>query len=77
MKIGKKRKYPDKPANKYGNECPFYEDCGNGHFHCDAGGHSDDLKVCKGNRHNCRRTEYHRAASRSNVQINNGEFSMK
>lgn len=74
MKFGKKRKYPDKPANKLGDWCPAYEECGDGRAHCECGGTQNDLKVCKGNRHNCKKTLYHRAASRSNTQIINGEF---
>lgn len=73
----KKRKYPNKRANELGDRCPYYEDCGDGNFYCECGKSKDNLKVCKGNRHNCKKTDYHRAASRSNTQINNGVFRHK
>ena len=35
-------------------------------------GNSADAKICKGNPHNCVKTKYHRATSRSNKQIIDG-----
>ena len=48
--------------------CPRFEDHGRGIFYCEQG-HVRDAYICKGNPHNCVKTKYHRAASRSNKQI--------
>lgn len=73
MSKNKPRKYPDKPQNNYPIPCPKYEEiCGRIPY-C-HGGNSDDARTCKGNPYNCVKTYYKRAASRSNVQINNGDF---
>lgn len=73
MAKGKPRWYPDKPQNKYGSECPYVEEIhmpDGIHLHCDAciGSRHEDVKVCKGNRHNCVRTYLHRQASRSDAK---------
>lgn len=58
---GKPRRDPNKPQNKYGSTCHLYnKECGGW---CEF--HIGDTKVCKGNRHNCVKTIYRRAASRS------------
>lgn len=73
MSKGKPRWYPDKPQNKIGSRCPRFEDHSNGIYYCEQG-NVGDAKVCKGNPHNCVKTKYHRAASRSNKQIINNVF---
>lgn len=75
MAKNKPRKYPDKPQNNYRIPCPRYEDY-NGIFYCEQGS-SEDAAVCKGNPYNCIKTFYKRAASRSNLQINNDNFKRK
>ena len=67
MAKGKLRWYPDKPQNNYPIYCPRFENHG-GNYYCEQG-NVGDAKVCKGNIHNCVKTKYHRAASRSNKQI--------
>ena len=67
----KQRWYPDKPQNKLGSRCPRFEQYSSGLVYC-HGGYSADARVCKGNPHNCVKTKYHRAASRSNKQIIDG-----
>lgn len=37
-------------------------------------GDTNDTKVCGGNLYNCIKTKYRRVASKSNMQINNGDF---
>lgn len=68
MAKGKPRRYPDKPQNNFSIPCLRYEKYSNGLCYCEQGS-SNDAKVCKGNPHNCVKTKYHRAASRSNKQI--------
>lgn len=66
------RHNPDKRQNRIGDFCQYYEEYASGYAVCE--GHVGDAKVCKGNPHNCIKTLYKRAASRSNTQINNGDF---
>jgi hypothetical protein len=73
MSKNKSRWYPDKPQNNKQNPCPRYEEYSTGGCYC-HGGWSDDAKICKGNPHNCVKTLYHRAASRSDKQINDDVF---
>ena len=68
MGTGKPRWYPDKPQNNMKIPCPRYEEHGNGTYYCEQG-NIGDAEICKGNPHNCVKTKYHRAASRSNKQI--------
>lgn len=73
MGKGKPRHNPDKPQNKYGSFCPMVEEISGPdgiHLHCECGGKysAQDVKVCKGNRHNCVKTYLHREASKSDVQ---------
>lgn len=68
------RKYPDKPQNNYLIPCPRFEDH-NGIYYCEGG--IGDARTCSGNPYNCVKTYYKRAASRSNVQINNGDYKRK
>ena len=70
MGKGKPRWYPDKPQNKMPLICPRYEEHNGGIRYCEQG-NVHDADICKGNPHNCVKTRYHRAASRSNKQINN------
>ena len=73
MSKGKARWYPDKPKNNRQMPCPRYEEYSNGCCYCEQGD-SNDAKICKGNPHNCVKTKYHRAASRSDKQINDDVF---
>lgn len=72
MGKNKPRQNPDKKQNKMGNFCQYYEEHASGYVACE--GLIGDAKVCKGNPHNCIKTFYRRVASRSNIQINNGDF---
>lgn len=72
MGKNKPRHNLDKKQNGMGNFCQYYEEYASGHVWCE--GLVGDAKVCKGNPHNCIRTFYRRAASRSDKQINNGDF---
>ena len=76
MSKGKVRWYPDKPQNNRQIPCPRYEEYFNGGCYCEQGD-SNDAKICKGNPHNCVKTKYHRAASRSDKQINDGVFKRR
>lgn len=69
----KSRHYPDKPQNKKGSCCPRYEEYPDGGCYCE-GGSVGTAEVCQGNPHNCIKTFYRRAASRSGKQINNDEY---
>lgn len=75
MGKGKSRHNPDKPQNKRGGFCPWYEEYSSGYAACEGG--YGDVKTCGGNPHNCVKTYYHRLASRSNVQINNGDYKRR
>lgn len=70
MGKGKPRHNPDKRQNKMGADCPYYEEHHLGV--CDG-----DWRVCKGNRYNCIKTFYHRLASRSDIQKQNGDYKRK
>lgn len=52
---------------------------GTTYLHCEGfGGPLQDVKVCKGNRHNCVKTYLHREASKSDAQkINNSRRKKK
>lgn len=76
MGKNKPRHNPDKPQNKYGDFCQRYEEYSYGGCYC-VQGDSNDAKVCGGNLHNCIKTKFKRAASRSDAQIKNGDFSRK
>ena len=79
MSKGKPRWYPDKPQNNKPLYCPRFEEYGDNdpiHVYC-HGLNVEDARTCQGNPHNCIKTYYRRAASRSNKQINNGEFRLK
>lgn len=64
----KKRHNPDKPQNRMGDFCTYYE--GHDNYHCCERGW--DATKCKGNPHNCIKVKYQILASRSDVQKNNG-----
>lgn len=68
MAKGKPRRYPNKPQNKKGSYCSRYEEYENGICYCEWG-NMRAAYICKGNPHNCVKTKYHRAASRSNKQM--------
>ena len=70
MSKGKPRWYPEKPQNNRQIPCPRYEEH-EGNCYCEQGT-SADAMVCKGNPHNCVKTKYHIAASRSDKQIIDG-----
>ena len=72
----KNRWYPNKPQNNMPLICPRYEEYSNGSCYC-HGGSVGDAEICNGNPHNCIKTKYHRAASRSNKQINDGVFKRR
>ena len=74
MGKGKPRHNPDKPANKRGGFCKAYEEFSDGSCNCSyPSPHScKEASVCKGNPHNCIKTKYRRAASRSDIQKING-----
>lgn len=76
MGKNKPRWYSDKPQNNMKIPCSRYEEYSNGMCYC-HGGTYDDAKICKGNPHNCIKTFYHRAASRSDKQINDGVFNRR
>ena len=74
MKVNKLRHNPYKPQNNRIYPCPRYEEH-YGTYYCEGG--YGEASICKGNPHNCVKTFYHRAASRSNKQINDGVFSRR
>jgi hypothetical protein len=76
MGKNKPRWYPDKPQNNMPIHCPRYEEYSFGGCYCHGGG-VYDAETCKGNPHNCIKTKYHRAASRSNKQINDDVFKRR
>ena len=75
MRKGKLRHNPDKSQTKKGGFCQWYESYSSGHAACEGG--YGDVKIYKGNQHNCIKTYYYRLASRSNVQINNEEYKSR
>ena len=62
MGKGKPRHNPDKPANKYGKRCPYWEEYINGTAGCEGSELSEKQLKCNGNRHNCVKVKYHTAA---------------
>ena len=73
MGKNKPRWYPDKPQNNYGAECTMVEEIpqsdGSVMLRCEhIGGTQADIKVCKGNRHNCVKTYLHTEASKSDAR---------
>ena len=76
MSKGKPRWYPNKPQNKYGGICPMVEEIpqkdGTIYMRCEhICGRPEEIKVCKGNKHNCVKTYLHREASKSDARKNN------
>ena len=65
---GKSRHNPNKPQNRLGNICCYYEGF-NDTYWCE---HGWDTTKCKGKPHNCCKVKYQILASRSDVQKNNG-----
>lgn len=68
MGKGKPRRDPDKRQNRRGDWCQWCEELPGGGLTCEGG--RGDANVCKGNRHNCVKTAYRRAASMSDKQKN-------
>lgn len=60
MGKGKPRHNPDKPQNKYGGFCQWFEKYEDGSSSCEA--LYGDAKVCKGNPHNCIKCKYKKLA---------------
>ena len=54
MGKNKPRHNPDKPQNKTGEHCWYYEGF-NGQYWCERGW---DVSKCKGNPHNCTKVKY-------------------
>ena len=48
----KKRHNPEKPQNKYGTHCSYDDG-----LMCELYISTEALKICKGNRHNCKKVE--------------------
>ena len=68
MSKGKPRHDPNKPQNRLGKFCSYYEGYNNFYW-CELGW---DVTKCKGNPHNCVKVKYQILASRSDIQKNNG-----
>lgn len=68
MGKNKPRYNPNKPQNKYGKYCQWYEEHNN--FACCERGW--DVMKCKGNPYNCVKVKYQILASRSDKQKNDG-----
>lgn len=69
MGKGKPRQNPDKPQNRIGGFCSYFDEC-----------LGVETSICKGNPHNCVKTKYHKMASMSDKQKNEmwrGEDSME
>ena len=67
MSKGKPRHNLDKPQNKIGKWCSYYEGF-NDHYWCELG---YDITKCSGNPYNCCKVKYQILASRSDIQKNN------
>lgn len=72
-KIRKPRHNPDKPQNKIGGKCSYYEGFGNRRW-CELG---YDITKCGGNPHNCCKVKYQILASRSDIQKNSNVEIMR
>ena len=71
MGKGKPRHNPNKPQNKIGKWCCYYEgynDRYNDRYWCELG---YNITKCNGNPHNCCKVKYQILASRSDTQKNN------
>lgn len=67
MGKGKPRHNPNKPQNKTGKWCSYYEGYDDIHW-CELG---YDITKCNGILHNCCKVKYQILASRSDTQKNN------
>lgn len=69
MRKDKPRHNPDKPSNKWGKKCPYYEEHtredGTKWYMCEFP-NGGPVKKCKGNRHNCIKTAFSKIASIKN-----------
>lgn len=68
MGKNKQRHNLNKPQNQYGNWCSYAEKLKDGSLTCECG--YGDANICKGDRHNCIKTKYHKLASMSDRQKN-------
>ena len=73
---GKPRHNPDKPQNKIGAVCPWYEEFKDGSGktmikNCEGWMSTKAAEICDGNPHNCIKVKYRYLAARSDKQKNN------
>lgn len=76
MGKGKPRHNPDKPQNKIGAVCPWYEEFkdSSGEVtvkNCEGWMSTKAAEICGGNPHNCIKVKYRYLAARSDKQKNN------
>ena len=57
MRKNKPRHYPDKPANRMGSYCTYWEEYSDGHGMCE-GNRYGGYDKCQGNPHNCCKQRY-------------------
>jgi len=70
MGKGKPRHDPNKPQNRIGKYCSYYEYVNENS--CCENSFIADVSICKGNPHNCVKVKYKKLACRSDRQKNNG-----
>ena len=71
MGKGKPRWYPNKPQNRYGKKCEYYEGNDDGQGCCEAlFTMKNPTVVCKGNPHNCCKVKYSEMARMNGKQYN-------
>ena len=71
MSKGKPRWYPNKPQNRYGKKCEYYEETDSGYGYCEAlFTMKNPTVVCKGNPHNCCKVRYSEMARKNGKQYN-------
>lgn len=78
MGKGKPRHNPDKPQNKIGAVCPWYEEFkdSSGEVivkNCEGWMSTKAAEICGGNPHNCIKVKYRYLAARSDKQKNNDD----
>lgn len=71
MAKNKPRHNPDKPQNKMGSFCSYYEE---GHTYCEA---LRDTTKCGGNPHNCIKVTYQINASMGDKRKNNEIYNKR
>jgi len=67
MSKGKPRYNPDKPQNRLGGNCSYYEESPSSSPCCENS-FVADVSICKGNPHNCIKIKYKKLACRSDKQ---------